>query len=106
VIRIDRAAWKRIKARMAEPRTDNLPPYLKELLQFADGNRLEASGPRAVSFRKGCSVGPTVGILEQMADLYDVAPQRPGETAEHFKQRCARRLQSLTRDTTGAEVET
>lgn len=96
--RIDRAAWKRIKARMAEPRTDNLPPYLNELLQFADGNRLEASGPRAVSFFKGRSVGPTYATLEGLdvddwADLAGEPHIAVDETDDEFRKRVLRRFQ-------------
>ncbi len=74
---IDRAAWKRIKARVAEP--------------------------RSVTVHKGVATGPSFGVLEQLADLYDVGPQRPGETTEHFRQRCASRWNSLTIDTTAEE---
>jgi len=71
--RIDRAAWKRIKAGVAEPKTVTVfkgratgstmgvlesNPELVDELRFADGNRLKASGPRAPAF-KGRSVGPS-----------------------------------------------
>jgi hypothetical protein len=103
VTRIDRAAWRRIKARMAAP-TPSGGTIKSVTIDGRDFPVLEASASRTVSFYKGRSVGPTFGILEQMAEMFDVAPQRPGETDEHFKLRCASRWQSLIRDTTGAEA--
>lgn len=68
MMRIDRAAWQRIKARVA--------------------------GPSAAIFFKGRSRGATMGVLEQMLDLYDVAPPRLDETDAEFRARCVRRWNS------------
>jgi len=74
---IDRAAWQRIKARMAEPRT--------------------------VTVFKGRSIGFTTGLLEEWAEQYDIEP-RPEETDAEFRARCARRWQSVTVDAAGRPV--
>jgi hypothetical protein len=75
---ISRAAWLRIKARVAEPRT--------------------------VTIFKGRSCGPTMGLLEQWADLYDVAVH-PDETDAEFRERVRRRYQTLTIDTRAEESQ-
>jgi hypothetical protein len=80
VSRIDRAAWKRIKARVAEPE------------------------PRTVTFYKGRSCGYTTGLLEPMADLYAVST-RPDETDAEFRERVRQRYQTLTIDVEGRPID-
>lgn len=80
MVRIDRAAWQRIKARMAEPRT--------------------------VTLFKGRSVGRTTMMLENWADeFYAMSPPRDGETDVEFRARVVRRWQTITIDTEGRPID-
>ncbi len=77
LVHIDRAAWQRIKARMAEP----------------------------MVIGKGRSVGATVGALETWRGLFDVTPRHPNETDAELRERIVRRWHSITIDADGRPVE-
>lgn len=101
VTRIDRAAWKRIKERVANPgsntdRATNLASSIRSMNGISERH--------SATFFKGRSVVPTMGVLEQMTEQFDVAEQRLDETAEEFRARCARRWNTLVRDTEGEAV--